>query len=65
MADITKYAGYAIHLCEDGYFFENEGYFATLEEAKQAIDDRNADEHANEHANDDSDCLDAPWWAYR
>jgi len=61
MADITKYAGYAIHLCEDGYFFENEGYFATLEEAKQAIDDLNADEHAN----DDSDCLDAPWWAYR
>lgn len=56
---MSKFQGHTISQNEDGFFWQEGGYFDTLEECRADIADWNMGE-AEPH--EDTPSLDAPWW---
>jgi hypothetical protein len=52
----TRHAGFVIRACDDGFYWQEGGYFATADEARADIGRWNESELAAEH--DDTPCLD-------
>lgn len=63
---IERYAGFQVRQCEDGFYWQEGGYFDTIEECRADIMDwvdSGVDDDINPH--EDTPALDAPWWEYR
>jgi hypothetical protein len=63
---MSKFQGFTISQNEDGFFWQEGGYFDTIEECRADIADWNAvtDQLGEFHRQDQFEELDPPWWAF-
>jgi hypothetical protein len=59
---MTNFQGFTISQNEDGFYWQEDGYFDTIEECRASIADWN-NAHARAEPHEDTPCLDPPWWA--
>ena len=58
-----RFEGFTISQNEDGFFWQEGGYFDTIEECRDDIARWNRTSQGWEEVPADTPCLDPPWWA--
>jgi hypothetical protein len=60
---VETFQGFAIRKDDEGFHWNYDGYFETLEECRDSIRDWNASEWPEDR--EDTPCLPDPWWMTR